>query len=544
MPPAPIPANEFNRLQELRSYEVLDTPEEESFDNLTHLAQQICRTPVALVSLVDEDRQWFKSCFGTDIRQTPREQAFCAYTILSDEPFIVKDALQDPRVNDNILVLEPPCIRFYVGVPLISPRGYRLGSLCVIDFIPRSLDEHQLHTLQILAKQVINLMESRLYKKELAEYARSLEEANRSKTKFIATLSHEIRTPLNGLLGSLYLLGGTSLGPMQLEYFNVAQTCGKSILGLINEVLDLAKIEAGKVELVFEPTNLSVLLQEVKTIVSPLLQPKALNLIIDYDTQIPEYLSLDPDRMRQILLNLTGNAIKFSPQGADITIKVILVERSAECVSLEFQVTDRGIGLSEEEQERILIPFAQASAQTSKTYGGTGLGLSITNELLRLMNSRLSIKSKKGSGSTFSFILTASISTVPLEPKVLTTPVKHRQFNILIAEDNPVNQMVVSIALKRNGHKVTMTGNGQEALEKFRKEHFDLVILDLEMPIMGGEEAAHLLKEVNPNIPILALSAHALSDIQERVTEIMDAYLAKPIDFVLLENTIQSIVKP
>jgi signal transduction histidine kinase/ActR/RegA family two-component response regulator len=545
MPAAPLPPNETDRLAELQRFKILDTAREEQFDDLTYLAKQICNTPVSLISLVDKDRQWFKSCFGLDAQQTPREQAFCAYTILSSEPFVVTDAINDPRVNDNPLVLYPPKIRFYVGFPLTTQRGYSLGSLCVIDFVPRSLTTEQMEALRVLTKQVVLLIESRLYQEQLAEYARSLEEVSQSKSRFIATMSHEIRTPLNGLLGSLQLLADSALGPIQMEYFKIAQTCSKSVLAVINDILDLSKIEAGKVELIPQPTNLYSLANEVKTILNPSLLQNDLNLIINYDRQIPEYLNFDPDRMRQILLNLTANAIKFSPKGAVVKIEFTLKENKDNLALIECRIIDQGIGMSEEEQKRVFIPFAQASANISKTYGGTGLGLSITNELLRLMGSHLSISSEKGQGSTFFFLLSLPIAEKEEEKRQqiysIIQPEKHRDFNILIAEDNPVNQLVISRALERKGHRVTITANGQEALEKYKEQTFDIVILDLEMPVMGGEETARQMRQFNPDIPILALSAHALSDVQKQVLEIMDGYLAKPIDFNQLELTIQKL---
>ena len=545
MPAAPLPPNETDRLAELQRFKILDTAREEQFDDLTYLAKQICNTPVSLISLVDKDRQWFKSCFGLDAQQTPREQAFCAYTILSSEPFVVTDSINDPRVNDNPLVLYPPKIRFYVGFPLTTQRGYSLGSLCVIDFVPRSLTTEQMEALRVLTKQVVLLIESRLYEEQLAEYARSLEEVSQSKSRFIATMSHEIRTPLNGLLGSLQLLADSALGPIQMEYFRIAQTCSKSVLAVINDILDLSKIEAGKIELIPQPTNLYCLANEVKTILNPSLMQNDLNLIINYDRQIPEYLNFDPDRMRQILLNLTANAIKFSPKGAVVKIEFTLKENKDNLALVECRIIDQGIGMSEEEQKRVFIPFAQASANTSKTYGGTGLGLSITNELLRLMGSHLSISSEKGQGSTFFFLLSLPIAEKEEEKRQqiysIIQPEKHRDFNILIAEDNPVNQLVISRALERKGHKVTITANGEEALEKYKEQTFDIVILDLEMPVMGGEETARQMRQFNPDIPILAFSAHALSDVQKQVLEIMNGYLAKPIDFNQLELTIQKL---
>ncbi|MFN3360492.1 MAG: ATP-binding protein [Pseudanabaenaceae cyanobacterium] len=538
MPPAPIPPNEADRLAELYRYQVLDTPPEPTFDDLTRVAAITCQVPVALVSLIDADRQWFKSCYGFAACEPPREEAFCAYTILGDEPFIVEDATTHPRVCDNPVVVNSPHVRFYAGVPLITPRGYRLGSFCVVDFMPRQITSQQLEILQILAKQTVYLLESRTYQAKIYEYAKALQEANEAKSKFIATLSHELRTPLNGVIGSLQLLGDTALGPTQMEYYRIAQTSSKAVLSLVNEVLDLAKIEAGKLELMPQPTNLHTIAEEVRTIITPQVQAKQLTLHLEYDHQIPQYLCLDGDRVRQILLNLTSNAVKFTPAGKQVRFQLQLLEKCADKALVEVRVVDQGIGMTVEEQQRILTPFHQANATISKTYGGTGLGLSISNELLKLMGSHLTITSVKGEGTTFAFALCAPIVPPPTPTNDCSPLPINRSLRILLAEDSPTNQMLISRALTRKGHQVIAVANGQEAVSQVETTDFDLAILDLEMPVTTGEEAAKQIKHQHPQLPILILSAHALSDVQRRVAEFADGYLTKPIDFQELERTV------
>ncbi|MCS6958937.1 MAG: ATP-binding protein [Pseudanabaenaceae cyanobacterium SKYGB_i_bin29] len=540
MPPAPLPSNESERLQELYRYGILDTPPEPDFDKLTLLAANICQAPVAMINLVDADRVWVKSSYGLPVCEVGRQDAMCSYTILSESPFIVEDATQDAQVSDSPLVCQVPHVRFYLGVPLISPRRFSLGSFCIIDFVPRQIEQQKVQMLQTLAEQAVHLFESKLYQQKIHQYAKALAEANLAKSRFVATLSHEIRTPLNGVIGSLHLLGQTNLEPAQQEYYHIAYISSKAILALVNEVLDLAKIEAGKLELVPQPTNLESLAREVQTIVTPQLQEKQVNLILDYDDHIPSWVSVDGDRVRQVLLNLTGNAVKFTPTGKSITLKFVLVERSDEQAVVEVQVRDQGIGMTPEEQQRILAPFSQANNQVSKQYGGTGLGLSISNELLKLMGSHLQLTSAKGEGTTFSFVLTVPLASPP-SPEESHPEMKDTlpSLRILLAEDSPTNRLVIERILTRKGHRVVAVSNGQEAVARAKVEQFDVAILDLEMPLMSGEEATKAIKDYRPFLPVLITSGHALSDVQARVQEFADGYLTKPIDVQELDKLLR-----
>ncbi|NER79642.1 MAG: response regulator [Leptolyngbya sp. SIO1D8] len=552
MPAAPIPEEESDRIADLLRYDILDTAAEKSFDDLTQIASYICQAPVSLISLVDTYRQWFKSKVGLEASETPRDLAFCGYTILDDELFIVRDATTDERVKDNQLVLDDPKIRFYAGYPLVSPRGFRLGSLCVIDFIPRDLSASQLASLKALANQVILLLEAQLNEKLIADYTESLklskqqaEQANRAKSLFLATISHEIRTPLNGVIGMLQLLSESALAIQESELIQTAKASASTLLSIVNDVLDFSKIESGKTELNLQAANLASVLEDIRLVLLSKATEKQLQFECIYDPEIPEFLVIDADRIRQVLLNLCSNAIKFTPPQGTVTITLKLDSLTETTAGIEVLVTDTGMGIPVEQQQHILEPFAQASPETAMQHGGTGLGLAITNRLLKLMGTQLSVDSSPNQGTCFSFTLECPIANRPLQASQVAEP--NQPLRILVAEDHPINQKVIVAVLQRRGHDVTVVGNGLEAVQQYQTAPFDLILLDLQMPVMGGEAAALEIRQLaetsGHDVPIVALTAHAFTEFKERVMSCMDGYLSKPISLEDLDNVIASVVK-
>ncbi|NEZ58379.1 response regulator [Leptolyngbyaceae cyanobacterium CCMR0082] len=547
MPAAPIPKNDADRLADLSYYRILDTPSEASFDQLTRLAGYICQTPVSLISLVDKHRQWFKSVCGLDINQTPRQQAFCGYTVLGKVPFIVEDATADERVKDNPLVLGNPKIRFYAGIPLVTPRGHNLGSLCVIDFVPRKLNQHQIDGLKTLASQVMYLLEARLFSEKITHYTSVLEEAhfqaleaNQAKSQFLAMISHDIRTPLHGIIGALDLLSDTQLSLEQQQYVDTANTSAQILQAIISDVLDFSKIEANKLTLKPTPTSLSNLCTIIEEVLQDEIFQKQLQFSIDVDPSIPERLLIDKNRLSQILLNLCSNAVKFTPRYGLINLRCSLQHMASDVVTVKICVSDTGIGIANDQQQDIFSPFVQASNHNRQEHGGTGLGLAISSRLLELMKSKLHLKSELGEGSIFSFTLTcpiiqaAAIQVLPDNPLKDVRLRLRRSIRVLVAEDNPINQKLLEHLLQKNGCIVSLTNNGKEACKQFLEHSFDLVLMDLEMPIMGGEEAAQEIfkycQKQQIQVPVLMVTAHAISETQERlIAQGIDGYLTKPI---------------
>ena len=560
MPAAPIPENDIDRLAELRRYAILDTPPEDSFDDLTRLAAYICQTPVSLVSFVDERRQWFKSNCGLDTSETPREYAFCGYTILDQTPFLIEDATVDARVKDNPLVQAEPKIRFYAGIPLTSPHGHNLGSLCVIDFVPRRLTQSQIDGLKTLAAQVVRLLETRLFSEKITHYTHALEKAhdqalhaNQAKSQFLATISHDIRTPLHGIVGALELLADSQLSSQQQQYLTIADISAQILQSIISDVLDFSKIEANKLTLNPTPTSLADLCGALEQVLRDAIAQKQLQFSIDIDPSIPKTLLLDKNRLRQVLLNLCSNAIKFTPSNGSITLSARLLQQTSSTATVKICVSDTGIGVASDQQQKIFLPFVQATANTSQEYGGAGLGLAISSRLLKLMGSQLHLQSSLGKGAAFDFSLTCSIAErPPAQPPTISPALDTLRagnpIRILVAEDNPINQKIVQQLLEKNGCVVSLANNGQEACQQFLAHSFDLVLMDLEMPIMAGEEASKVIiqycQQQQKRVPIIALTAHAFADTRERLLAIgINNYLTKPIRAQALLNAIATALQ-
>lgn len=403
MQPAPLPKNESERLKTLKELEILDTHLEQAYDAITDLAAQICDAPICLISLIDENRQWFKSRHGLDAEETPRELAFCSHAILQDDIFEIKNAFEDERFHDNPLVTGEPRVIFYAGAVLKMLNQQNVGTLCIIDHEPRELTKEQKEALKTLADQVVSQFELRKHIKKLKDSNEKMTVLNKKKSQLYASVSHEIRTALNGIIGVIDLLKDTSQNDEQIEYTNIATKCGHNLLNILNDVLDMSKIESGKLELDIEPFSPHELVSETVQIFAPEAAKKSLSFGIEVDDNIPHELSGDATRIQQILINFISNALKFTESGG-VTVK-LSGEKHAETFNLNICVQDTGIGISKTEQEKLFKDYAQANAHTHTTHGGTGLGLSICKKLCKLMRGQIKLESDEGKGSTFTITI-------------------------------------------------------------------------------------------------------------------------------------------
>jgi signal transduction histidine kinase len=403
MKPPPIPQNEPERLAALRRYDILDTLPEQVYDDLTDLAAHLCHTPIALVSLVDAHRQWFKSRRGLEARETDRAVSFCAHAIVTGQMFVVPDALRDERFADNPDVLSDPRIRFYAGAPLLSSDGHALGTLCVIDRKPRRLEEQELAMLSALGRMVMSQIELRLHIAERREI-------ERVKSELVAIVSHELRTPLTSIRGSLGLIEGGVAGevpPKVAQMVGIARANADRLIRLINDMLDLSKIEAGGVELRLAPLDPDDLLDAAGAEIRATADHARVQLIRNGQPAALPSCKGDRDRVLQVLNNLLSNAIKVTPPEGIVAVSAGEVEGGR----VRFEVRDQGPGIPEAEIQRIFDKFRQIDP-SGRDRSGTGLGLPICKAILEEHGGAIGVRSEIGQGSTFWFEL-PSTEAVP-----------------------------------------------------------------------------------------------------------------------------------
>jgi PAS domain S-box-containing protein len=661
--------SERKKTSALSKYDIDDFSEDIEIDQLTRLAANICETSMATISFFDKDRLVLMGKYGVDAGLTgvDRKKSFSQYTILQEDIFEVEDAWNDLRFLEIPYVATAPRIRFYAGVPLITPDGTKLGCLCVLDTKPKKLTEEQKNTLRFLAEVVIVNLELKTKKLELETEKRRLESsekrfrdlfelseglvgehdmngriisANRAtarslettienligrnmrdtlepntrdqfefylekiaqdgyaegvmhvkttsgksrywayknikvedngypfvlcssqdvtdmvnlekelrkaekitkqsieaKQQFLAKVTHEIRTPMNAIVGFGKLLSKTNLEDKQRKFVDAICTSGDNLLLIVNDLLDTAKIEAGKMN--FEEIPFSI--KEVSASVITLLHYKAaekdLILSSKIAEDVPEFLIGDPTRLNQVLVNLAGNAVKFTEKGS-IEIIINSIQREENNITLQIDVRDTGIGISEEKLPTVFDSFTQANNDTSRKYGGTGLGLTIAKQIIELQNGAITVQSKLGEGTTFSFILTYPIaeSQNPIQNADTSEQIDTHQLEnvkILLAEDNHLNHLLMESIMTEWGVEMKIAVNGKKAVELLQQERFDLVLMDVHMPEMDGYEASQYIRKNLPEplsqIPIIAITANASEEDRAKCMEagMMD-FISKP----------------
>ena len=370
------------------------------------------------------------------------------------------------------------------------------------------------------------------------------EDAVKAKQQFLSNMSHEIRTPMNAIIGFTHVVLKTDLNKEQKEYINAIKISGDALIVLINDILDLAKVDAGKMVFEQKPFNLCDAISTMLQLFEPKIKEKNLELVKEYDETIPAIVIGDPMRLRQIILNLMSNAVKFTAKG-NITLRVRLLKENAEETTIEFELEDTGLGIREDRLEQVFNNFEQAGSETSSSYGGTGLGLAIVKQLVKHQGGTISVRSEFGKGSTFCFIM-GFVKTDLKEEKTTIGTEKNqngssketgaRDVKVLVAEDVSLNQLLIKIILLDFGFDVDIVANGKIAIEYLQKNTYDIVLMDLQMPEMNGFEATTYIRNtLKSKIPIIALTADVTTvDVEKCIASGMNDYISKPIDEKLL----------
>ncbi len=394
---AKLHPNEPKRLAALLQYEVLDTDDERSFDELTELASAICSTPISLISLVDDTRQWFKSKVGLDASQTDRSLAFCAHAILQDKVFEVPNALQDTRFSDNPLVTDAPDIRFYAGAPLVAPDGSPIGTLCVIDTEPKALDDSQKRALQILSNQVISQLELRLHN-------RKLERMNANRSRLYAMLAHDLKSPFNGIIGLSKLLNAKAQNLSADKVYELSQgilSSSVELFQLLDETLQWS--EQSLITTKLEPKNLA--LKKLVADCVALLKDAAALKNIAVDNEIPESIEVfsDPMITKTVVRNIVANAFKYSPEGG----RVLITCDSDHEETVHVRISDEGEGIDEALASSL---FSENVLSAEGTIGeqGHGLGLMLCAHFLQMQGNKIWLDASYTDGAKFVFELPSS----------------------------------------------------------------------------------------------------------------------------------------
>ncbi|MBU3021571.1 response regulator [Aestuariibacter sp. A3R04] len=509
----PIPPEEEARLAELLSYNVIDTESDALLDDITLLASQICDTPIALISLVDPDRQWFKSRVGIDATETHRNISFCGHVVANKTMLEVNDALSDERFFDNPLVTENPNIRFYAGAPLITEKGYALGTLCTIDQKPKVLSPSQRTALKTLADSVMAHLDLRKKNEELIKI-------NRMKTHYLSELSHDLRTPLNAICTFGKLLEQEArvvkLPALFRDALGHITTSSSILLKTVDAVLGVEDTEKANAPGKKKAISTRSFFHHIFHIIDQQLQKYHIELRSNVEDSIPETLIFDDTRFCKVLLKILSHAL-IRAEG-DAFVDVMICYQSGNLVVL---FKDNGPGISQEQHQALYDDDKQDENNPL-----SGLRI-MTDEL----NGHLKVKNGPSDGIIIIFSVPATVDTHD-NTDVPETGLTYTKQNpkILLVEDNEINQEVMRSLFGRNGLSIDIADDGETALKMVDQQVYDIIFMDINLPGISGVETTRRIRETQPAIPIIAVTADVIIDKQVLRASGMDAVVTKPVD--------------
>ena len=466
-----------------------------------------------------------------------------------DKTIVINDLLNTDfhKTDSNVIKYG---LRSYLGHPVIIDDK-AIGALCMVDTQPRNFTETEINIIRTLTV-ALSLEQKRYNLENNLRSARSdAEQANQAKSQFLANMSHEIRTPLNGILGFSEMLSISETDNYKVRMLRMIEKAGNQLLQIVNDIFDYSKIEAGKISLEEEDFKLNELIKETVSFFDHTVKEKKLQIIVRTETIAENELFGDLFKLRQILVNIISNAIKFTDKGSIIIIAES--KKSDEKIQTQIIIEDTGIGIEKEQLDKIFDEFKQLEYYLTKKIKGTGLGLAITKKLIDLLSGTIIVESEPGVGSRF-------ILSIPFQPKskikieeIMDKPIEKKEdykkmIKILLAEDNEANQFLIKAITKSKDWDITVVDDGDKAVEEFEKNEFDLVLMDVQMPVMNGYEATRIIRDIEQrekrnHTPIIALTAYAMKSDKDLCIEAgMDDYISKPFKRQQFLDSIMDVI--